>query len=220
MQKPNNNEGKIVMGKKKKKQKINATYALELYSLSLDAIGLLRTIQKNSDAPRFSMFFLDDIEKVMGSVIKTSHQELMDTMDSLAEKGILSAVHKVDDNGNLIDKIYLVHESSEEDCPMDRRYRFQEPEVEENDLISLKERAVLGLLSMMFENQRSPLKSCSGFFASDMLGYLNTKFKISFEEGGNLIRELVDSGWINFCQIVKAKDNELVFLCYYYSMNG
>ena len=141
-------------------------------------------------------------------------------MDSLAEKGILSAVHKVDDNGNLIDKIYLVHESSEEDCPMDRRYRFQEPEVEENDLISLKERAVLGLLSMMFENQRSPLKSCSGFFASDMLGYLNTKFKISFEEGGNLIRELVDSGWINFCQIVKAKDNELVFLCYYYSMNG
>ena len=210
MQKTNNMEGKKVMFKNKKNWKISVADIADILNagpLSLDAIGLVGMIQESSDAPRFRMFFLNDLEQCMGAAIKTNHQELMDTMDSLTEKGILSAFHRVDRDGNLIDKIYLIHK-------MDRKYCFQNPEVEDNDQISLKECAALKLILLTLENHGSLLKSYSGFALSDMIEYLNAKYHMPCEEIRNLIQELLESRWLNLCKVVNSKDDEPFFFCY------
>lgn len=74
MQKSNNMEGKKVMFKNKKNWKISVADIADILNagpLSLDAIGLVGMIQESSDAPRFRMFFLNDLEQCMGAAIKT-----------------------------------------------------------------------------------------------------------------------------------------------------
>lgn len=167
--------------------------------LSLEAAGLSTILweQDCPDSPLFRFFHLRDLEAFMDVLIETNEEELQEVMDALTSKGFVSGAYQIDKKENVKDRVFMI----------------QKLKQGENDLLSLKERAILQLLALESEKQESRI-ILPGFMMVDMITYLDGRFNISTSEGIRLINELVRNGYVGRRELVKKLGDDPFTLCF------
>lgn len=167
--------------------------------LSLEAAGLSTILWENNspDSPLFRSFCLSDLEVFMDVLIEASEEELQEVMDSLTSKGFVFGVYRIDKEGNIKDRVFMI----------------QKLQQSENDHLSLKERAILQLLMMDSEEQKNPI-IFPGFMMADMVTYLHIKFDIPVSKAINLIEELIGNGYVGKHELVKNLGDEPSTFCF------
>lgn len=133
----------------------------------------------------------------MDVLIEASEEELQEVMDSLTSKGFVSGVYRIDKEGNIKDRVFII----------------QKLKQSENDQLSLKERAILQLLMMDSEEQESRI-ILPGFMMADMVTYLHIKFDIPISKAIKLIEELIRNGYVGRHEIVKELGDDPSTFCF------
>lgn len=167
--------------------------------LSLEAAGLSTILWEKDcpDSPLFRFFHLRDLEAFMDVLIETNEEELQEVMDGLTSKGFVSGVYQIDKKGNMRDRVFMIHKLKQG----------------ENDLLSLKERAILQLLALDSEKQESHI-ILPGFMMIDMVTYLEDRFCIPRSKSIKLIEKLIENGYVGRYGVVKKLGDAPFTFCF------